>query len=210
MDIVNLELFILSIVVLTMTPGLDTAIIIKNTARGGLKDGVTTSVGICSGLFVHASLSAFGVSAILLQSAELFSTIKIIGAAYLIWMGLSGVRGALKVKPVTGTRLSINKVGTVQSLKEGFLSNVLNPKTAVFYLAFLPQFINSEGSIIAQSLFLALIHFVIAMLWQSTIAFSLNSAKKVLNNNKLLSIIEAFTGGFLVVIGLKLITEEYV
>lgn len=210
MEIVNLELFILSIAILTMTPGLDTAIIIKNTARGGLKDGVTTSLGICSGLFVHASLSAFGVSAILLQSAELFSTIKIIGAVYLIWMGLSGIFGALKVKSVSVTSSIANKVGTAQSLREGFLSNVLNPKTAVFYLAFLPQFINSQDSIFAQSLFLALIHFVIAMLWQSMIAFSLNSAKKVLNNNKLLTIIETFTGGFLVLIGLKLITEEYV
>jgi threonine/homoserine/homoserine lactone efflux protein len=210
MEIVNLELFILSIAILTMTPGLDTAIIIKNTARGGLKDGVTTSLGICSGLFVHASLSAFGVSAILLQSAELFSTIKIIGAIYLIWMGLSGIFSALKVKSVSVASSIANKVGTVQSLREGFLSNVLNPKTAVFYFAFLPQFINSQDSIFAQSLFLALIHFVIAMLWQSMIAFSLNSAKKVLNNNKLLTIIETFTGGFLVLIGLKLITEEYV
>jgi threonine/homoserine/homoserine lactone efflux protein len=125
-------------------------------------------------------------------------------------MGLSGIFSALKVKSVSVASSIANKVGTVQSLREGFLSNVLNPKTAVFYFAFLPQFINSQDSIFAQSLFLALIHFVIAMLWQSMIAFSLNSAKKVLNNNKLLTIIETFTGGFLVLIGLKLITEEYV
>ena len=91
MDILNFEAFLVAITILTLTPGLDTALVIRNTSRSGLKDGCTTSLGICFGLFVHAFFSAVGISAILAQSAELFQTVKMIGAAYLIWLAPSRI-----------------------------------------------------------------------------------------------------------------------
>ncbi len=91
MDILNFEAFLIAITILT-TPGLDTALVLRNTSRSGLKDGCTTSLGICFGLFVHAFFSAVGISAILAQSAELFQIVKMIGAAYLIWLGISSLK----------------------------------------------------------------------------------------------------------------------
>ncbi len=209
MYIQNFEAFLIAITILTLTPGLDTALVIRNTSRAGFSDGCVTSLGICSGLFVHATFSAIGISAILAQSAELFQFVKMIGAAYLIWLGLSSLRALL----ASGQGLSVSTtthsaLNLTRSLREGFLSNVLNPKTAVFYLAFLPQFINPDNSPLIQSLFMAAIHFVIAMVWQCGLAAALSSAKNLLKNASFMKWMEGTTGVVLVTLGIKLLLEK--
>lgn len=209
MDILNFEAFLIAITILTLTPGLDTALVIRNTSRAGLADGCMTSFGICAGLYVHAFFSAVGISAILAQSAELFQAVKMVGAVYLIWLGLSSLRalmkngGGLKVGEQTQQAYSAKR-----SLREGFLSNVLNPKTAVFYLAFLPQFVNPEGSPLLQSMLMASVHFIIAMLWQCGLAGALNSAKNLLKNASFMKWMEGVTGMVLVGLGVKLLMEK--
>ena len=79
--------YLIAITLLTLTPGVDTMLIIRNTSRGGWRDGAVSSVGICTGLFVHATVSAVGISVILLQSAIAFSALKLVGAGYLVWLG---------------------------------------------------------------------------------------------------------------------------
>ncbi len=208
MHIQNFEAFIVAITILTLTPGLDTALVIRNTTRGGFRDGAVTSLGICMGLFVHATFSALGISVVLTQSAELFSLVKGIGAAYLIWLGLSSLRSLKQASSLAVEQSVVNKVSGRRSLREGFLSNVLNPKTAVFYLAFLPQFINPEYSPFAQSMLMATIHFVIAMLWQCGLSGMLNSAKSLLKSAKFTKWMEATTGVVLIGLGVKLLMEE--
>lgn len=209
MYIQNFEAFLIAITILTLTPGLDTALVIKNTSRSGSKDGYITSLGICAGLFVHATFSAVGISAILLQSAELFQIMKWIGACYLIWLGFNGIRATLKGI----TKLDINNTeskifSSKRSLREGFLSNVLNPKTAIFYLAFLPQFIDPQHSPFIQSLCMAGIHFLIAMIWQCSLAALVNSAKKLVQNSSVLTWMEGVTGSVLIALGIKLILDD--
>ncbi|THE23484.1 LysE family translocator [Vibrio cholerae O1 biovar El Tor] len=209
MVIQNFEAFFIAITILTLTPGLDTALVIRNTSRAGFADGCTTSLGICFGLFVHATFSAIGISAILAQSAELFQIVKMVGAAYLIWLGISSLRSLMK----TGQGIEVASLAHAQfrltrSLREGFLSNVLNPKTAVFYLAFLPQFINPDYSPLAQSLLMALIHFAIAMVWQCGLAGVLSSAKNLLKNASFMRWMEGTTGVVLVALGIKLLLEK--
>ncbi|HAS4938760.1 TPA: LysE family translocator [Vibrio cholerae] len=209
MVIQNFEAFFIAITILTLTPGLDTALVIRNTSRAGFADGCTTSLGICFGLFVHATFSAIGISAILAQSAELFQIVKMVGAAYLIWLGISSLRSLMK----TGQCIEVASLAHAQfrltrSLREGFLSNVLNPKTAVFYLAFLPQFINPDYSPLAQSLLMALIHFAIAMVWQCGLAGALSSAKNLLKNASFMRWMEGTTGVVLVALGIKLLLEK--
>lgn len=207
--IYNIEAFLIAITILTLTPGLDTALVVRNASRGGFSDGATTSFGICLGLFVHATFSAIGISAVLAQSAELFNAVKMIGAAYLIWLGVSSLKGLLSssgsVSEMSG--LGVERVNHRRSLREGFLSNVLNPKTAVFYLAFLPQFINPEYSAFLQSCLMAAIHFVIAMLWQCGLAGLLSRAKTLLKSQKFMSWMEGTTGVVLVGLGVKLMFE---
>lgn len=205
----NFEAFIVAITILTLTPGLDTALVIRNTSRGGFVDGSMTSLGICSGLFVHALLSAIGISAVLAQSAELFQAVKLVGAAYLVYLGVTSLKatfqgaGTFHVQQGHQHRFILKR-----SLKEGFLSNVLNPKTAVFYLAFLPQFINPEYSPLVQSMLMAAIHFVIAMVWQCGVAGALNKAKTLLKNGRFMRWMEATTGMVLVALGVKLMLEK--
>ncbi|ENM5762499.1 LysE family translocator [Vibrio mimicus] len=209
MVIQNFEAFLIAITILTLTPGLDTALVIHNTSRAGFVDGCTTSLGICFGLFVHATFSAIGISAILAQSAELFQIVKMIGAAYLIWLGISSLRSLMKTgQGIEVASLTHSQFRLTRSLREGFLSNVLNPKTAVFYLAFLPQFINPEYSPLAQSLLMALIHFAIAMVWQCGLAGALSSAKNLLKNVSFMRWMEGTTGFVLVALGIKLLLEK--
>ncbi|MGL5430140.1 MAG: LysE family translocator, partial [Vibrio sp.] len=175
----------------------------------GFVDGCTTSLGICCGLFVHATFSAIGISAVLAQSAELFHLVKMVGALYLIWLGISSLRALIK----SGQGMEVANLSHVQfqltrSLREGFLSNVLNPKTAVFYLAFLPQFINPQFSPLVQSLLMALIHFAIAMVWQCGLAGALSGAKNLLKNASFMRWMEGTTGLVLVALGIKLLLEK--
>ncbi|MCG3759979.1 LysE family translocator [Vibrio cincinnatiensis] len=211
MYIQNFEAFLIAITILTLTPGLDTALVIRNTSRAGMADGCVTSLGICVGLFVHATFSAIGISAILTQSAELFHIIKMAGAGYLIWLGFSSLRSLSKAgQGMQVTSLSHTQLKIRRLLREGFLSNVLNPKTAVFYLAFLPQFINPEHSPLLQSLFMAGLHFMIAMVWQCGLAGALSSAKNLLKNNTFMRWMEGATGVVLVGLGIKLMTDDSV
>jgi RhtB (resistance to homoserine/threonine) family protein len=210
MYIQHLDTFLIAITILTLTPGLDTALVIKNTSRSGAKDGCVTSFGICSGLFIHAAFSAVGISAILLQSAELFQVMKWVGAAYLIWLGFNSLRATYRgVKglsvPADNT---YREFSAIRSLREGFLSNVLNPKTAVFYLAFLPQFIDPNHSLFIQSFMMAGIHFVIAMVWQCGLSVAINSAQKLVKNSSMLTWMEGLTGSVLIALGIKLLLDE--
>ncbi|KJY83330.1 threonine transporter RhtB [Vibrio galatheae] len=207
----NFEAFLIAITILTLTPGLDTALVIRNSSRGGFSDGFLTSLGICLGLFVHATFSAVGISAILAQSAQLFSLVKMIGAGYLIWLGVMTLKGLVTGKSGglnTNMVVSSTPLDAKRSLREGFLSNVLNPKTAVFYLAFLPQFINPEGSAFFQSCLMAAIHFVIAMIWQCGLAGVLTKAKSLLQSARFTRWMEGTTGAVLVVLGIKLLIEK--
>lgn len=209
--IANFEAFLLAITILTLTPGLDTALVIRNSSRGGFNDGAMTSLGICLGLFVHATFSAIGISALLAQSAELFNVVKMLGAGYLIYLGLSSLKTLFLAKGDSQSASISAKPQSLsrwKSLREGFLSNVLNPKTAVFYLAFLPQFINPEGSAFLQSTLMASIHFVIAMVWQCGLAGALTKAKALLQSARFMHWMEATTGMVLVGLGVKLILEE--
>ena len=199
--------FVVAITLLSVTPGVDTLLVMRNTARGGLRDGVLTSLAICSGLFVHATISALGVSLILLQSAWAFSALKMIGAGYLAWLGVASLRQAwagkgLAVSAASGARRQ--RVSPWRPLREGLLSNVLNPKTVVFYMAFLPQFIAPTDPALLKSLWLAGIHFVIANLWQILVAVLVGSASHWLARPAFSRVLNGLTGGVLVAFGVKL------
>ncbi|OCH21021.1 LysE family translocator [Aliivibrio fischeri] len=202
--------FFIAILLLTMTPGLDTALVIRNTTRGGWKDGITCSLGICCGLFVHATMSAVGLSVVLVSSAELFTVVKTIGAIYLIWLGVQSIRSTFSHSQSIGmsSNKSLEAPSLKVSFKEGFLSNILNPKTAVFYLALLPQFINPEYSAFAQSLLMASIHFVIAMIWQGGVALLVEKAKQLMSSSVVKNRIERVTGAVLVMLGVNLLVSK--
>ncbi len=200
--------FLLAITALTLTPGIDTLLVIRNAARGGWRDGVLTSLGICCGLFSHALISAAGLSVILLGSAELFMLVKYCGAAYLVWLGLQSLRSAWRAKGLLVVNQKPHPVPAIQSLSEGVLSNVLNPKTIIFYMAFLPQFIDPAHSAMVQSLVMAGCHFVIAMMWQCSLVLLVEHASVWLARPRVTQVMDSVTGVLLVGFGARLAMER--
>ncbi len=197
---------LVALTLLSLTPGVDTLLVIRNSSRGGVTDGVFSSLGICTGLFVHATVSAVGISVILLQSAIAFSVLKYAGAAYLIWLGFTSLR-QMKLNhglPVSEASNIKESISSLRSFREGLLSNVLNPKTVIFYMAFMPQFINSEGSAFWQSQVLAGLHFVICMSWQCFLAFMMSRARHLLASPRFSKAFHGMTGSVMVMLGLKL------
>jgi threonine/homoserine/homoserine lactone efflux protein len=211
MDTQTFVTCLIAVTLLTLTPGVDTLLIIRNSARGGWLDGAVSSLGICSGLFVHATVSALGISILLLHTAWAFSALKFAGAAYLIWLGLGSWKRAVGRQH---SLLSGNVAGEQdifrfsRSLQEGFLSNVLNPKTVIFYMAFLPQFINPTEPPLLQSLMVAGIHFAVAMLYQCVLAAMVDRAGKWLQRPMVNRVFDTCTGSILLFIGLKLATDK--
>jgi threonine/homoserine/homoserine lactone efflux protein len=202
---------LIAVTLLTLTPGVDTMLIIRNSARGGWLDGAVSSLGICSGLFVHATVSALGISIILLHTAWAFNILKFAGAAYLIWLGLCSWKRAVGGRQIFFSGQVQARQDTFRfsrSLREGFLSNVLNPKTVIFYMAFLPQFINPAKPALFQSLMVAGIHFSVAMVYQCALAAMVNKAKKWLQRPVVNRVFDTCTGSILLFIGLRLATDK--
>lgn len=211
MDNTSLTTYLVAMTLLTITPGVDTMLVIRNTARGGWGDGVVSSLGICSALFLHATVSAVGISVVLLQAAWGFSLLKMVGAGYLVWLGLSGWCKVFKRETfaIAKGKVTAGSAFLVQrSLREGFLSNILNPKTAIFYMAFLPQFIDPGQSALMQSLFLAGLHFVIAMIWQCLLALMVKQFKVWLQRPGVSQVFDGITGTVMIALGVRVAAER--
>jgi len=198
--------YLVAITLLTITPGVDTLLVMRNTGRGGLADGCVTSAGICSGLFLHATLSALGISLLLVETAWAFSALKWAGACYLIWLGIGSLRQAIGQGDTTTSAEPVPRrtVSRAQSFREGLLSNVLNPKTALFYMALLPQFVNPAGDPFVQSLVLAGVHFLLAMVWQCGLAWFVVRFRGLGASRRIKRALNALTGGFFVAMGARL------
>jgi len=200
--------FLLAITVLTLSPGVDTLLVLRNASRGGWRDGALTSLGICSGLFVHAAISAAGLSVILLGSAQLFVLLKLAGALYLIWLGLQSLRAARAAEGLAALKVAPQELNPGRSLREGMLSNLLNPKPIVFYMAFLPQFVDPAHSAVLQSLFMAAIHFALGMLWLTALAWMVESARHWLARPRVGQAVDGVTGLLLIAIGGRLAVSQ--
>ena len=145
----DLALFALTVFVLNATPGVDMAYGIASTLRGGWRQGVAAAVGIGAGCVVHTLAAAFGLAALLATSAEAFMVVKLAGAAYLLYvawgMARAGQRAASAAAEVTAP------ASWWRTVRQGFFTNALNPKVALFILAFLPQFVDpAKGHVAAQ------------------------------------------------------------
>lgn len=164
-------LFILSGFLLNLMPGPDTLFIMSKTASQGWKAGVAASLGICSGVYVHVFAAAFGLSALLATSATAFVIVKLVGAAYLIYLGWM----TLRQKSGLASAASVQAIQTKQALltiyRQGFLTNALNPKVALFFLAFVPQFISADSSnTVLAFILLGTVFDISSLLWCTTVA----------------------------------------
>lgn len=139
----DLALFAATVLVVNATPGVDMAFAVASTLRGGWRQGVAAAIGIMAGCVLHTLAAAFGLAALLAASAEAFLLLKLAGAAYLLYvawgMARAGLRPAAAAPPVAAP------VSLARTVRQGFLTNALNPKVALFFLALLPQFIDADA-----------------------------------------------------------------
>jgi RhtB (resistance to homoserine/threonine) family protein len=140
----QLLLFVAAGWLLNLTPGPDVLYIVSNSLRGGVRAGMVAALGIFAGCFVHVAIATVGLGALLAASAMAFTVVKFIGAAYLLWMGVRLLRAATPGWAPAEAAPAEPDLGRV--FRRGFLTNVLNPKVALFFLAFLPQFIAPDAS----------------------------------------------------------------
>jgi threonine/homoserine/homoserine lactone efflux protein len=189
---------------LTVSPGADMALVAKITFERGRRAALLATLGICSGLLVHATASALGLSVILATSAEAFTVVKLVGAGYLAYLGVQAFRSSLRhdAAEVTSPRR-----GATPYL-QGVMSNVLNPKVAVFYLTFLPQFMSPGDNVLARSLAFALAHGVMGIVWLSAYAYALSRISVVLGGAGVRRWLERVTGGVLIALGARLALER--
>jgi RhtB (resistance to homoserine/threonine) family protein len=201
------------ITILTITPGADTMLVIRNVVARGQRAGYLTALGICSGLFIHATLSALGLSVILVRSAVIFEIVKLAGACYLIILGAWSlwqmIRSRHHTEPDPAFAIQTPQAaGGWRSLREGLFTNVLNPKVAIFYLAFLPQFINPGDPVLLKSLLLAALHFALGILWLALISTFLGRLRGFIARPAVQRGIEAVAGTVLIAFGIRLATTQ--
>jgi threonine/homoserine/homoserine lactone efflux protein len=138
----DFPLFVAAGILLNMTPGPDTAFILSRSAAGGARAGVAAALGIGAGCFFHTALAALGLSALLVASETAFTVVKYMGALYLAWMGIGMIRSKGEA---ASAETGGGSVSPKAAFWQGVLTNALNPKVALFFLAFMPQFIVGGG-----------------------------------------------------------------
>lgn len=200
---------------LVITPGQDTMLVLRNVMLRGKFAGIATGVGACCGLFVHATLSVCGLSAVLLYSAAAFTVLKVLGACYLVYLGLRSLWSAWR-QDVLPDAIACEGIpvphSTMRQMRrafgEGFMSNVLNPKVVIFYFAVLPQVIGEPALIIRDTLFFVGFQFVIAVVYLTVLSLCLGRVRHVLLRPAFKRKLETATGALMVAFGVRLAMEQ--
>ena len=190
--------------VLTVLPGADMALVMRNVFTFGRRKTMLTIVGIAAGCVIHATASALGMSAILATSATAFTVMKTAGAAYLVWIGVQSFRA----RPDAAANVRPAPASASTPFAQGFLTNLLNPKVAIFYLTFLPQFIAPGEPVLRRSLLLAAIHIAMGIVWLSAYSWFIERLGTALGRPSVKAWLERATGGLLIALGARLAWER--
>lgn len=199
----NLALFLTASLALIVTPGPDMIYVVTRGVSQGRRVGLVSAWGACTGLVFHTALAAAGLSALLSSSATAFTAVKYVGAAYLIYLGVKSILGRDSFS-LAGN--AVPKAGLRKVFFQGVASNVLNPKIALFFLAFLPQFVHpSTGSVAGRMLVLGLTFTLLALVIFNVIAYFSGSLGELLGRKPAFAnVLRWFTGSVLIGLGLRL------
>jgi threonine/homoserine/homoserine lactone efflux protein len=199
--------FTVAATLVTISPGPDMALVARRAITDGWRRASVTSLGIVTGLLVHATASVIGISAILVRSATAFTVLKIAGACYLVALGIMSFRSARRGTGAPERDLGERPPRSARtSFAQGFVNNVLNPKPALFYLAFLPQFVQPGDPVVALTALLVGIHVVVSIVW--LIAWGWLVSRAGIFGRRWRTRLEAVTGAVLVALGLRLATTS--
>ena len=201
--------FIIAAILLNLSPGPDIAFILGQTAKNGQRAGFAAMFGIWSGAFLHVILAAVGLSAILASSVTAFTAVKWLGALYLIWLGIQAIRsdgGAY------ASETEANKVSNMKIFQQGILVAALNPKVAIFFLAFLPQFVVAGAGPVPAQLFLhgSLVIVVAAFIEPPLVILGAKLTRFLNNNNQVATWMDRGLGALFIGLGVRLAMSDKV
>jgi threonine/homoserine/homoserine lactone efflux protein len=202
MDLATLALFFAAALAIAISPGPGIFYVAARTLAGGRSEGLASSFGTGLGGLVHVAAGAVGVSALVMASAEAFTMLKLAGAAYLVWIGIKAIREArlpFEAKAIT--------TGAARAFREGIVVEALNPKTAAFFLAFLPQFVDpSAGPVWLQFLVLGLISVALNTAVDVVVAVLASRARSIaVGRPAMLRRLRMAAGGLIAALGLALL-----
>lgn len=202
-------LFILMCFLLIILPGPDTAIATKNTLTVGKTGGMKTLFGTCCALLIHTTAAVIGLSAIIVKSALLFSILKYVGAIYLGYLGFKTL-WSLRKNEAAPALESAPKHGAGQKncFRQGFLTNLLNPKVAVFFLTFLPQFVDPGQKPLLPFLIMGLTYTLLTFLWFIPYIYLINQISAFMKRPSTEKVVQGLTGVALLGFGIKLAMEK--
>jgi threonine/homoserine/homoserine lactone efflux protein len=200
----DFALFVAAGVLLNVTPGPDMLYVIGRSTAQGVRAGAAAAFGIGAGCVVHAVAAALGLSAVLAASSSAFSVLQFAGAAYLVYVGVSLIRSA-RVPHDAAPALALAPARLRAVFMQGFLTNVLNPKVALFFLAFLPQFVDADAASKPLALlFLGAVFNLNGTLWNLFVAWSAARMTAGLKHSTLAAWFNGCIGGFFVYLGVRL------
>lgn len=192
--------YLIAITLLTLTPGLDTTLIIRTATLEGKAKAFQAALGINLGCIVWGIIVACGLGALLMTSDLAFNALKWMGAIYLTWLGLN-----LLLKPRSQlANLNDSTMTTQNWFIKGFWGNLLNPKVGIFYISFLPQFIPQSSSPIIWTMGLVMIHVVIGLIWSIFLIAAMQSISAYLKQPRFIRYMDRITGSIFILFALKL------
>jgi threonine/homoserine/homoserine lactone efflux protein len=209
MDVHDLWLFIIAGLLLNITPGPDMALIIARSSQYGVPAGAMAALGVGAGCFVHILAAAFGVSAILMASATAFSLLKWVGAAYLVYLGLRMLWSSFDSRPPGSARALDGRRDLPSIFLQGFLTNMLNPKVALFFLAFVPQFISADASSkVSTFILLGLLFNANSTVWNLLVAWTAGQMAASATFQSIRVWLDRTIGALLIALGGRLILAD--
>jgi threonine/homoserine/homoserine lactone efflux protein len=200
----SLVAYVVAASLLTITPGLDTALVLRTAATGGPRRAVLAGLGIAAGCFLWAALIALGLGALLAASQLAYTILRWIGAGYLLWVGYNMLRYPRCISLLT------DQSGDAQAAAfvTGALTNLLNPKVGVFYVSFLPQFVPPNISVGPYILLLGAIHALLGLVWFACLITATRPISAFLRRPLVVQTCDRLTGGVFVAFGLGLALES--
>ncbi|NLI92313.1 MAG: LysE family translocator [Peptococcaceae bacterium] len=201
--------FIGLVILLVIFPGPNMLLVTQSVGLFGKKTGFFNVAGIVTALYIHAIVFALGLSIIMVKSSEVFHIIRIAGGIYLIYIGISSIWTSTRIKNKDGLSEeeylpSTNKETPIKSYLKGLISCVLNPKAALFFLSFFPQFIHAQYPVLTQSLVLTLVWSGISVTWYSALILFLSRFRAILESQKFKRNFGILTGTALLGVGIKI------
>jgi threonine/homoserine/homoserine lactone efflux protein len=200
--------FLVFAVILVLVPGPDFAVVTKNTLAGGRHRGWWSAVGVASSNMVQGAAAAAGLSALIVRAQPVFETIKWAGVAYLLFLASQALRSAIRGSyPPIGDDGDTDARQAVSGWRQGFVSNITNPKVLVFYLAVLPQFLGRDASVPALAAY-ALSHAVLSLAYLLALVAAMTRARRWLSRRRVRRSLDAATGVALLGFGARLAAES--